>query len=116
MKRAIICAGFLLGLTSFVIAQNDATNSTTTATTTTNAQSEPSTTVSHSSANVRSTQQELKDQGYDVGPIDGVMGPKTRSALQKFQSDKGLTQTGRMDATTMKELGGGRATASKTPP
>jgi peptidoglycan hydrolase-like protein with peptidoglycan-binding domain len=28
----------------------------------------------------------LKDAGFDVGPVDGVMGFKTKSALLRFQS------------------------------
>lgn len=30
-------------------------------------------------------QQHLKRQGYDPGPIDGFVGPKTRAALAQFQ-------------------------------
>jgi peptidoglycan hydrolase-like protein with peptidoglycan-binding domain len=35
---------------------------------------------------VRSLQTRLRDAGFDPGPIDGVLGPKTRSALQKYQN------------------------------
>jgi len=30
-------------------------------------------------------QQRLKDLGFDPGPIDGILGPKTKSAFQRFQ-------------------------------
>jgi len=33
---------------------------------------------------VRALQQKLKAKGYYKGPIDGVVGPSTRSALQRF--------------------------------
>ena len=35
---------------------------------------------------VRLLQVRLKDAGFDVGPVDGVMGSKTKSALVRFQS------------------------------
>jgi Putative peptidoglycan binding domain len=33
---------------------------------------------------VREVQQALRDAGYDPGPIDGIMGPRTRSALRRY--------------------------------
>ena len=44
-------------------------------------------------------------QGYSPGSIDGQMGPNTRSALIKFQQDKGLTPSGTLDNATMAALG-----------
>ena len=35
-------------------------------------------------AHVREVQQALLDAGYDPGPIDGVMGPRTKAALRKY--------------------------------
>lgn len=35
---------------------------------------------------MRLIQVRLKDAGFDVGPVDGVMGSKTKSALLRFQS------------------------------
>ena len=35
---------------------------------------------------IRLIQVRLKDAGFDVGPVDGVMGSKTKSALLRFQS------------------------------
>lgn len=34
-------------------------------------------------------QSRLKDAGFDPGPIDGVLGPRTKSALQQFRSSYG---------------------------
>jgi peptidoglycan hydrolase-like protein with peptidoglycan-binding domain len=39
-----------------------------------------------SSEEVRLVQIRLKDSGFDPGPIDGMMGPQTRSALRKSQT------------------------------
>src|SRR5262245_22774664 len=56
------------------------------------------------SSDVRAAQEKLTDMGYDVGAADGKVGPKTRAALKKFQSDKGLDQTGRLDDHTRAAL------------
>ena len=56
------------------------------------------------SSDVRAAQEKLSDMGYDVGTADGKVGPKTRAALQKFQSDKGLARTGRLDDHTRAAL------------
>jgi hypothetical protein len=37
----------------------------------------------------------LNDLGYNAGPIDGVMGPQTRSAIRTYQRDHGLPVDGR---------------------
>lgn len=43
---------------------------------------------------VRDLQEALKALGYDVGPIDGVFGEKTESAVKKFQQAKEITVDG----------------------
>jgi peptidoglycan hydrolase-like protein with peptidoglycan-binding domain len=35
---------------------------------------------------VKSLQTQLRDAGFDPGPIDGVVGPRTRAALQKYNA------------------------------
>jgi len=35
-------------------------------------------------SHVRQVQQALVAAGYDPGPIDGIMGPRTKSALRKY--------------------------------
>jgi peptidoglycan hydrolase-like protein with peptidoglycan-binding domain len=47
----------------------------------------------------------LKDKGHDPGAIDGVIGPKTRGALESFQKAEGIDPTGRPDAKTLAALG-----------
>jgi peptidoglycan hydrolase-like protein with peptidoglycan-binding domain len=50
-------------------------------------------------------QSALANNGYDPGPVDGVMGPGTRDAIAAFQSDHGLTPTGRIDQPLLDNLG-----------
>lgn len=35
-------------------------------------------------AHVREVQQALLNAGYDPGPLDGILGPRTKSALRKY--------------------------------
>ncbi len=53
---------------------------------------------------LRQAQQALNDMGYDAGPADGAMGPRTANALREFQAERGIPVTGRLDATTQAEL------------
>ncbi|MEF3365337.1 peptidoglycan-binding protein [Methylocystis sp. 9N] len=43
---------------------------------------------------VRDLQEALKALGYDVGPVDGVFGAKTESAVKKFQQAKEIAVDG----------------------
>lgn len=56
-------------------------------------------------SDVMSMQQALKDKGFDPGPADGRMGPRTRAALRDFQKKEGLNPTGRWDHETGGKLG-----------
>jgi Putative peptidoglycan binding domain/FecR protein len=53
---------------------------------------------------VRSVQEMLKREGLDVGPIDGILGPRTAAALREFQQQHGLARSGEPDEATLKEL------------
>lgn len=44
--------------------------------------------------NVRYLQQSLTNIGYNPGPIDGIFGSKTETAVRLFQKDKGLVVDG----------------------
>jgi peptidoglycan hydrolase-like protein with peptidoglycan-binding domain len=58
-----------------------------------------------SSNQVMQLQQALQQHGfYRNGRIDGLMGPKTRTALRDFQRSKGLSATGRVDQQTVAAL------------
>jgi peptidoglycan hydrolase-like protein with peptidoglycan-binding domain len=61
--------------------------------------------VGWSAATVRDAQLMLADRGLYTGPIDGVIGPATRSALAAFQRSSNLAATGRLDAQTLAALG-----------
>lgn len=53
---------------------------------------------------VYQVQKKLKELGYDPGPTDGVWGRKTTLAIKRFQRDKGLPVTGKLDERTQAEL------------
>ncbi len=57
------------------------------------------------SGNIKEVQEALKDKGYDPGPIDGVMGAKTKEALKSFQSASNLSAMGTLNARTAEKLG-----------
>lgn len=57
-----------------------------------------------SDGTIRSAQQALSDLGFDPGPVDGLMGPKTAAAIRKFQGSNGLRSTGRLDSATVAAL------------
>ena len=46
----------------------------------------------------------LKRAGYEFGAIDGIVGPKTRAAIKRFQASAGFSQTGEFDAQTVRRL------------
>lgn len=65
----------------------------------------------------RKVQEALKAKGNDPGPIDGIMGPKTRAAITAFQKANGMKGTGQLDAQTAEKLGvqkGGTAMGKET--
>jgi hypothetical protein len=49
-------------------------------------------------------QQELRREGYYRGAADGVIGPRTRTAIASFQRDNGLAVTGRINNSLLREL------------
>lgn len=50
-------------------------------------------------------QEALKRRGYYRGGIDGDIGPASRSAIRAYQSDRGLSVTGRIDRSLLEALG-----------
>ena len=62
---------------------------------------------------VSKAQQALTDKGFNPGPIDGKMGPKTKGAITKFQEKEHLKVSGRLDKETKDKLMTASAT-SKT--
>jgi hypothetical protein len=53
---------------------------------------------------VREAQRALRDLGYQPGPLDGVMGRRTKQALVKYQQAERIQVTGRLDSETMVRL------------
>jgi peptidoglycan hydrolase-like protein with peptidoglycan-binding domain len=53
---------------------------------------------------VRAAQVYLTFAGVDPGAIDGILGPKTRSALRNFRAARGLRQTEKPDDATLAAL------------
>jgi len=53
---------------------------------------------------IREVQTALKDQGFAPGPIDGIKGVKTTTALRNFQSHHHMTVTGKIDDPTQAAL------------
>ena len=47
----------------------------------------------------------LSRRGYDIGPADGIIGPKTRAAIMDFQSRSGLIPDGHASGNLLKALG-----------
>ena len=67
--------------------------------------SQSSSSSSGGSAEVRQAQQALKDKGFDVGQIDGQMGPHTQQALRSFQQQQNIQSSGQLDQQTLAALG-----------
>ena len=60
-------------------------------------------------------QEALIAAGYNLGEPDGKLGPTTTAAVKKFQGDRHLPVTGRLDAITMAALGVGKSTDPSSP-
>lgn len=45
-------------------------------------------------ASAKGVQQRLQNLGFDCGPIDGIVGPRTRGAVRNFQAKFGLVPDG----------------------
>ena len=61
---------------------------------------------------IRAVQERLHALGYQVGPSDGLLGPKTVAALKSFQASHALPVSGVIDDKTLAAL---TASTSKTP-
>ncbi len=50
------------------------------------------------------TQEALLDLGYDIGDIDGVIGSRTRKAINDFQSSQGLNASGQTSTALLETM------------
>ncbi len=55
--------------------------------------------------NIRQVQQELLKKGFDPGPIDGILGPRTKEAVSNFQDRFGMKASGDINNKTLFALG-----------
>jgi peptidoglycan hydrolase-like protein with peptidoglycan-binding domain len=53
---------------------------------------------------VRAAQEKLNAAGFEAGPVDGILGPRTKRALIWYQSVNGLELTGELDRATRERL------------
>lgn len=61
-------------------------------------------------------QRALNARGYDAGPPDGVLGPRSRVAIRTFQAANQLGATGTLDTLTLQGLGVAATLAAAPPP
>lgn len=57
-----------------------------------------------SAALVKSIQKTLGNLGYDAGPVDGLIGASTNTAIRKFEKDRKLSVKGRISGRLVREL------------
>lgn len=77
-----------------------------------------------SSAQVQTMQHRLNELGFDAGTADGLIGPRTQSALRRFQISQGLPADGypapsvlaRVDAVHAEASGAGRLSLAPASP
>lgn len=60
-------------------------------------------------------QQALIAAGYDPGPADGAAGTQTVTAIRKFQADKSIPVSGKLDDATLSALGLSGGVQTSTP-
>lgn len=68
--------------------------------------------VAGASERVETAQQALTRLGHGPLAADGIMGPATRSAIERFQSEQGLAITGELDDETWQHLRSGAGVAA----
>ena len=64
-------------------------------------------------SDVHWVQNELRQRGYRPGRADGVLGPKTRQAIRRYQADMGLPETGKITPGLIARLERDQATAGR---
>jgi peptidoglycan hydrolase-like protein with peptidoglycan-binding domain len=54
---------------------------------------------------VSKVQEQLRELGFDAGPVNGDFGEKTQAALAQFQISRTIPASGQLDDVTLAELG-----------
>jgi formylglycine-generating enzyme required for sulfatase activity len=65
---------------------------------------------------LRKAQSAFKELGFYQASVDGDAGPSTQAALNRFQAERRLTVTGKLDAPTLAALSLGNETKKQAPP
>jgi hyperosmotically inducible protein len=71
--------------------------------------------VTGSQTHVAAAQQALQKEGFNPGPIDGYVGPRTAAAVREFQQKEQLKVTGQLDPETLGRLNVGVGGATRKP-
>jgi peptidoglycan hydrolase-like protein with peptidoglycan-binding domain len=53
---------------------------------------------------IQLAQERLKAEGFDPGPVDGVLNSQTEAAIREYQQKQGIPVSGALDEATMREL------------
>jgi hypothetical protein len=53
---------------------------------------------------VEMVQRHLRDLGFDPGPVDGLIGPRTREAIRRFERDQGERATGTISFSLLERI------------
>jgi peptidoglycan hydrolase-like protein with peptidoglycan-binding domain len=112
--RKLAIAAFTLTSVGAIAAANE--TSANTQQSSSQSYSSPSQSSSQGDSQVSQIQQALNDAGLDAGPVDGKMGPKTKSALKQFQQQKGLQASGQADQQTLAALNTGSSSQGSSGP
>lgn len=57
-------------------------------------------------------QRSLKSMGFEIGVVDGVLGPRTRDAIRQYQTDRGLAVDGEATEALLRHMEGASQTAA----
>ncbi|MEX2629123.1 MAG: peptidoglycan-binding domain-containing protein [Tistlia sp.] len=66
------------------------------------------------SAEIRRIQASLTQLGFDPGPLDGKLGPQTRSAIRAFEQERQQAPSGRASPALLRDLSGALAEARQS--
>jgi peptidoglycan hydrolase-like protein with peptidoglycan-binding domain len=53
---------------------------------------------------IQLAQERLKAEGFDPGPVNGVLNTQTEAAIREYQQKQGIPPSGALDEATLREL------------
>lgn len=106
MKTRLLCFMCILGLSAFAGYHNSNgySNKATSEKRTNEMKSWESNQQAFSMNEIKTAQEALKMEGFNVGTVDGFIGPKTKNAIMQYQASNDLKETGNLNAETMDSL------------